>query len=243
MDDGMLRGKAAIVTGGSKGIGRAVAEAMARAGADVLVTSRHADEVEAAAREMSAATGGRVEGMACDVRDAAAVRAMVEACVQRFGGLHVLINNAGVSGGFAPVDEITVERWDQVIETNLSGVFYACRAAVPVMREGGGGWIINVASLAGKNPFAGGTAYNASKFGLVGFTEALMLDVREHDIRVCSIMPGSVNTHFFPGGPAPEHAWMLQPEDIARTVMDLLRYPDRALPSRIEIRPSRPGKR
>lgn len=241
--DGTLQGKAAIVTGGSKGIGRAVAEALARAGASVLVTSRHADEVEAAAREISEATGGRVEGIACDVRDAAAVQAMVDACVRRFGGLHVLINNAGVSGGFAPVDEITVERWDQVIETNLSGVFYACHAAVPVMRDGGGGWIINVASLAGKNPFAGGTAYNASKFGLVGFTEALMLDVREMGIRVCSIMPGSVNTHFFPGGPAPEHAWMLQPEDIARTVMDLLAYPDRALPSRIEIRPSRPSKR
>ena len=241
--DATLQGKAAIVTGGSKGIGRAVAEALARAGASVLVTSRHADEVEAAAREISAASGGRVEGMACDVRDAASVRAMVEGCVERFGGLHVLVNNAGVSGGFAPVDEITVERWDQVIETNLSGVFYACHAAVPVMRSGGGGWIINVASLAGRNPFAGGTAYNASKFGLVGFTEALMLDVREHGIRVSCIMPGSVNTHFFPGGPAPEHAWMLQPEDIARTVMDLLADPDRALPSRIEIRPSRPSKR
>jgi 3-oxoacyl-[acyl-carrier protein] reductase len=241
--DEMLRGKAAIVTGGSKGIGRAVAEALAAAGASVLVTSRHADEVEAAAREMSAATGGRVEGMACDVRDAAAVRAMVEACVQRFGGVHVLVNNAGVSGGFAPVDEITEERWDQVIETNLSGVFYACHAAVPVMRAAGEGWIINVASLAGKNPFAGGTAYNASKFGLVGFTEALMLDVREHGIRVSCIMPGSVNTHFFPGGPAPEHAWMLQPQDIARTVMDLLRFPANALPSRVEIRPARPSKR
>jgi 3-oxoacyl-[acyl-carrier protein] reductase len=241
--DEMLRGKAAIVTGGSKGIGRAVAEALAAAGASVLVTSRHADEVEAAAREMSAATGGRVEGMACDVRDAAAVRAMVEACVQRFGGVHVLVNNAGVSGGFAPVDEITEERWDQVIETNLSGVFYACHAAVPVMRAAGEGWIINVASLAGKNPFAGGTAYNASKFGLVGFTEALMLDVREHGIRVSCIMPGSVNTHFFPGGPAPEHAWMLQPQDIARTVMDLLRFPANALPSRVEIRPARPSTR
>jgi NAD(P)-dependent dehydrogenase (short-subunit alcohol dehydrogenase family) len=176
------------------------------------------------------------------VRNAAEVARLVERAADEFGGVDVLVNNAGV-GGFAPVDELSVEKWDQIIETNLSGVFYACHAAIPHLRRRGGGWIINIASLAGKQSMAGGGAYNASKFGLVGFSEALMLDVRDDDIRVNYIMPGSVNTHFFEGGPRDENAWMLQPDDIAQTVMDLLRFPSRALPSRIEIRPTRPPKK
>jgi NAD(P)-dependent dehydrogenase (short-subunit alcohol dehydrogenase family) len=236
-----LRGRAAVVTGGSKGIGRAIAQALAGAGLNVVITSRHEDEVVAAAQEMTAAGGGRVLGVRCDVRDHEDVRRMVETTVAELGGLDVLVNNAGV-GGFAPVDEMEVEQWDQILETNLSGVFYCCREAIPHMR-GKGGWIINIASLAGKNPFAGGAAYNASKFGLVGFSEALMLDVRQQGIRVNYIMPGSVNTYFNGKEPSEKNEWMIQPEDIARLVLELLRFPSNALPSRIEIRPSAPPQK
>jgi 3-oxoacyl-[acyl-carrier protein] reductase len=235
-----LTGKAAVVTGGSKGIGLAIARDLARAGAGVVITARNEDEVKRAADELSAETGGRVVGIRCDQREHRQVREMVEATVRELAGLDILVNNAGV-GAFAPIDEIEPERWDQVLETNLSGVFYCCREAVPIMRAKGDGWIINIASLAGKNPFAGGTAYNASKFGLVGFSEALMLDVRQHGIRVNYIMPGSVNTYFNGKEPSPENDWMIQPEDIAQIVMDLLAFPGRTLPSRVEVRPSRPG--
>ncbi|MDQ3555722.1 MAG: SDR family oxidoreductase [Gemmatimonadota bacterium] len=241
MENGM-EGRTAVVTGSSKGIGLAIAEAMVDAGMDVVISARNAEEVEEAASRLNARGAGRAVGQTCDVRDAAEVARLVERAVAEFGGLDVLVNNAGV-GGSAPVDQLSVEKWDQIIETNLSGVFYACREAIPHLRRRGGGWIINIASLAGKQSMAGGGAYNASKFGLVGFSEALMLDVREDDIRVNYIMPGSVNTHFFEGGPRDENVWMLQPEDIAQTVMDLLRFPSRALPSRIEIRPTRPPKK
>jgi 3-oxoacyl-[acyl-carrier protein] reductase len=152
------------------------------------------------------------------------------------------VNNAGI-GAFGAVDEMGPETWDRLIATNLSGVFYCCHEAVPLLRKRGGGWIINIASLAGKNAFAGGAAYNASKFGLVGFSEALMLDVRQHGIRVNYIMPGSVATHFT--GPSGGHGegdsdWMIQPQDIAQVVMDLLALPANSLISRVEIRPTRP---
>ena len=172
-----------------------------------------------------------------DVTDPAQVQAAVD-----LGGVDVLVNNAGV-GRFATVDEMPPEHWHQVIETNLTGVYYCCHEAIPHLRARGGGWIINIGSLAGKNPMARGAAYNASKFGLLGFSEAMMLDVREHGIRVCCIMPGSVDTHFNNKQPSPENAWMIQPEDIARLVMELLAFPENALPSRIEIRPTRPHTR
>ena len=235
-----LTGKTAVVTGGSKGIGLAIARDLAKAGATVVITARNEAEVKRAAQELSTETGARVLGLRCDQREYAQVREMVAAAVRETGGLHVLVNNAGV-GGFGPIDELDPEKWDQILETNLSGVFYCCHEAVPVMKKAGDGWIINIASLAGKNPFAGGTAYNASKFGLVGFSEALMLDVRQHGIRVNYIMPGSVNTYFNDKEPSPENDWMIQPEDIAQIVMDLLGYPARTLPSRVEVRPSRPG--
>jgi len=235
-----LSGKTAVVTGGSKGIGLAIARDLAKAGAAVVITARNEDEVKQAAEALAGETGARVVGMRCDQREHAQVREMVAATVRELGGLDILVNNAGV-GGFGPIDELDPEVWDRIIDTNLSGVFYCCREAVPVMRKKGDGWIINIASLAGKNPFAGGTAYNASKFGLVGFSEALMLDVRQHGIRVNYIMPGSVNTYFNDKEPSPENDWMIQPEDIAQIVMDLLGYPSRTLPSRVEVRPSRPG--
>jgi 3-oxoacyl-[acyl-carrier protein] reductase len=238
---GALAGKTAVVTGSSKGIGYAIAEALARADANVVVSARHAADVDEAARALDGLGAGRVVGVPCDMQEYDDVRRLIAAAGE-LGGLDVLVNNAGV-GGFARVDEISVEQWESIIGTNLTGVFYACREAVPQLRSRGGGWIINIGSLAGKNPFAGGAAYNASKFGLLGFSEAMMLDVREDGIRVCCVMPGSVNTWFNDKRPSPGNEWMIQPEDIARIVMDLLAFPENALPSRIEVRPTRPGRR
>ena len=240
-----LKGRSALVTGSSKGIGYAIAEAMVDAGLNVVVSARNAQEVQQAASRLSERSGGRAVGVVCDVRRPDEVQALVQRAVDEFGGLDVLVNNAGV-GRFARIDEMSVEDWHQVLDTNLDGVFYCCHAAVPHLKNRGGGWIINIASLAGKNALPGGTAYNASKFGLVGFSEALMLDVRQDKIRVNYIMPGSVNTDFSgPGGHSRSdaNAWMIQPEDVAALVMLLLRFPENALPSRIEIRPSRPPKK
>lgn len=242
-----LNGKVAIVTGGSKGIGRGIATALSEAGADVVLCSRDEAEAEHAAAEIAKGgagaetRAGRVLGVRADVRKLADVRHLVETAVEEFGGLDILIANAGVGGGFDPVDEIDPETWNRVIETNLSGVFYCCHEAVPEIKRRGGGWIITIGSLAGRYAFAGGTAYNASKFGLLGFTEALMLDVRHEGIRVSCVMPGTVDTHF--GGGQPDRdAWKLRPSDVARTVVHLMEHEDRALPSRVEIRPSQPKK-
>ena len=236
-----LRGKTAVVTGSSKGIGYAIAEALATAGANVVVCARNAEEVARAARELDERGHGRVVGVPCDMREYDHVRRLIGRAVEEFDGLDVLVNNAGV-GGFAAVQEMTVEHWHSIIETNLNGVFYACHEAIPHMTRRGGGWIINIGSLAGKNAFPGGAAYNASKFGLIGFSEALMQDVRQQDIRVSYVMPGSVATHFNDHTPDEKDAWKIQPEDIAQIVMDLLATPARTLPSRVEVRPSKPNK-
>lgn len=238
---GTLNGKTAIVTGSSKGIGYAVAEAIAREGGNVVVSARDEGEVQAAARRLDALGPGHVAAVRCDVRRHEDVRTLVQAAVD-LGGVDVLVNNAGV-GRFAPVDEMEPEQWHEVIDTNLTGVYHCCHEALPHLRARGGGWIINIGSLAGKNPMVRGAAYNASKFGLLGFSEAMMLDVRQHGIRVCCIMPGSVDTHFNDKEPSPENAWMIQPGDVARLVMELLAFPENALPSRIEIRPTRPKQR
>lgn len=238
---GSLHGKTAVVTGGSKGIGYAIAEALAKADASVLITSRHEDEVRAAAEKLDFCGTGTVVGIAADQRGHADVQRVMSAAAEQLGGVDILINNAGV-GIFGPVDQMSAEDWSTVLDTNLTGVFYCCREAVPLMKKRGGGWIINIGSLAGKNPFAGGAAYNASKFGLLGFSEAMMLDLRDQDIRVSCIMPGSVETHFNGNQPSAEGAWKIQPEDIAAIVMDLLAMNPRTLPSRIEVRPSKPRK-
>jgi len=237
-----LEGKVALVTGGSKGIGRAIATALCEAGSDVVVCSRNADEAIAAAEEVDFAGEGRALGVRADVCKLGDVKTLVDATVKEFGGLDILVANAGIGGGFGPVDEIEPDDWNRVIDTNLTGVFYCCREAVPKLKKRGGGWIITIGSLAGRYAFAGGTAYNASKFGLVGFSEALMLDVREHGIRVSCVMPGSVDTHFNDTEPMGED-WKLSANDVARSVLQLLDYDDRALPSRVELRPSRPIRR
>ena len=240
-----LAGKTVVVTGGTKGIGRAITESLVRSGANVSISARNADEIERAVDELNALGAdrqGRAVGFVCDVRDYAQVKPFLAGTVEQFGGVDVLVNNAGI-GIFAPVESLSVEDFRAVIETNLCGVFYCCHEAIPLMKKRGGGYIINISSLAGTNAHPRMAAYNASKFGLNGFSEALMQEVRHDNIKVSYIMPGSVNTEFGGDEPSDEQSWQLRPEDVARVVMDLLSYPDRALPSRIEIRPSRPPKR
>ncbi|MEO6223497.1 MAG: SDR family oxidoreductase [Vicinamibacterales bacterium] len=231
----------AIVTGGTRGIGYGIAQALLESGAKVLITGREATRVsEAVARLSAHATGsGAVAGRVVDVRQRAAVDALVADAVKEFGSLNTLINNAGV-GHFLEVENTTDDDWARVIDTNLTGVFYCSRAAIPAMRQAGGGWIINMASLAGRNYFANAAAYCASKAGLVAFSEALMLEVRNDNIRVSVVMPGSVATEFSgPSNHQADESWKLTAGDIAEVVMDLLRHPSRSLPSKVEIRPAR----
>lgn len=230
-------GNIAIVTGGSRGIGRGIAEALLEKGWKVWICSRSQDSVDRAVREMAAK--GPIQGRAVDVRDQGQVERFVREVAQTERRIDCLVNNAGL-GHFAPVDEVSGDRFRETIETNLNGCFYFIRAVSPAMKERGSGWIVNIASLAGKNPFAGGAAYNASKFGLVGLSEAAMLDLRPHGIRVAAILPGSVNTEFGGGHGSAGQDWKLQPSDIAAMVLHLLSYPDNALPSLVEMRPSRP---
>ncbi len=237
-----LAGKTAIVTGGTKGIGRAIAESLVMAGVNVSFSARHEDEIERAAAELNERGVGRAAGYFCDVRDEAQVRAYFAQTVEVFGGIDILVNNAGI-GMFASVESMSADDFRAVIETNLCGVFYCCHEAIPLMKQRGGGYIINISSLAGTNAHPRMAAYNASKFGLNGFSEALMQEVRHDNIKVSYIMPGSVNTEFGGDQASDENSWQLQPPDVAKTVMDLLSYPDRALASRIELRPSRPPKK
>jgi 3-oxoacyl-[acyl-carrier protein] reductase len=236
------RGKTAIVTGGTRGIGRAIAEAFAREGMNVCVGARNIDEVKQTVRELEGISDAGVTGAACDVRVYEEAESLVAHAVEEFGGVDVLVNNAGV-GLSKMVEETAPEEFRAVLETNLFGVFYCCRAAIPEMKKRGGGYIINISSLAGANPHPRMAAYNASKFGLNGFSEALMQEVRHDGIKVSYVMPGSVNTEFGGGSVSEENSWQLQPEDIARVVVDLLRHDERSLPSRIEIRPSKPPKK
>ncbi|HEX6904500.1 MAG TPA: SDR family NAD(P)-dependent oxidoreductase [Thermoanaerobaculia bacterium] len=225
-------GKTAIVTGGSRGIGRGVVEALLEAGWRVRFCSRSPESVERAQGEFAARFGDAVQGRAVDVRN----QEEVDAFVGQESRIDCLVNNAGL-GVFAPVDELTGDQWREVIETNLSGCFYFLRAVAPAMKRQGSGWIFNVASLAGKHAMPGGAAYNASKFGLIGMSEAAMLDLRPHGVRVAAILPGSVNTEFGWGG---DGSWKLQPGDIASMILHLLSYPPNALPSLVEMRPAKP---
>jgi NAD(P)-dependent dehydrogenase (short-subunit alcohol dehydrogenase family) len=237
-----LSDKSAIVTGGTKGIGRAIAEALVREGIDVCVTARHQEDVDSAVRELADLGKGRAIGYPCDVRDYEQVKELVTQAADKLGGPDILINNAGI-GMFETVESMSPEDFRAILETNVFGVFYCCHEAIPRMKQRGGGYIINISSLAGANPHPRMAAYNASKFGLNGFSEALMQEVRHDNIKVSYIMPGSVNTEFGGDEPSADQSWQLQPADIARVVLDLIRHDDRALPSRIEIRPSRPPKK
>jgi 3-oxoacyl-[acyl-carrier protein] reductase len=230
----------AIVTGGTKGIGFAIAEALLNEDASVFVCGRNEKDLASAIERLGSIC--EVAGALCDVRDEVQVRAMLNECAEKFGGLDILINNAGIGYFGKTVEELTPDEFRQTLETNLFGVFYTCHHAIPLLKKRGGGYIINISSLAGQNAHAKMSAYNASKFGLNGFSEALMQEVRHDHIKVSYICPGSVNTDFGGDTASPEKAWQLQPSDIAEVVIDLLRIDKRALPSKVEIRPSAPPK-
>src|SRR5215218_1911811 len=233
-----LNGKTAVVTGGTKRIGYSIAEALALAGANVFICGR--DESDLNRSKNSLAARGRVDGCVADVRSEDHVRTMLEKCEQTFGGLDILVNNAGVGINGKTVEEMSGDEFRQTLETNLFGIFYACHHAIPIIKKSGGGYIINISSLAGQNAHPRMAAYNASKFGLNGFSEALMQEVRGDNIKLSYICPGSVNTYFGGDTPSDDQSWQLQPEDIAQVVIDLLEMPQRALPSKVEIRPSLP---
>lgn len=236
-----MKDKIAVVTGGTKGIGYAVAESLLKKGAKVFICARDKFELKRALERLSAS--GAVDGEVCDVRSEAQVEMMLAECVRVFGGVDILVNNAGIGIIGKTVEEMTASEFEQTLQTNLFGVFYTCHHAIPLMKQRGGGYIINISSLAGQNAHPKMAAYNASKFGLNGFTEALMQEVRADKIKVTAICPGSVNTYFGGDTPSDDQAWQLQSEDIAQVVVDLLEMNERALPSKIEIRPSNPPKK
>jgi len=233
--------KICLVTGATRGIGRAIAKMMLEEGAQVAICGRDQTAVDQAVSELGAETSGKVAGKAADVRNHEDIAGLFRFMDDSFGGIDVLVNNAGV-GVFRSISDFSVADWQLTLETNLSGVFYCCREAFPRFERRGGGYIVNISSLAGKNPFAGGAAYNASKFGLNGFSEAMMLDKRNDNVRVSYIMPGSVATEFGGHGPESGSDWKIHSEDIAEIVRTLLRMPERTLISRVEVRPSKPKR-
>jgi len=228
----------ALITGGSRGIGLGIAAALVADGVAVSITGRDERALEAARQHL----GGTALAVRADVQDEHDAEKAVEETVARFGGLDILVNNAGI-GAFVSVADMPPAQWRQVMQTNLDGVFYCCHAAIPHLRRRGGGWIINISSLASKNPFTGAGAYCASKAGLNAFSEVLMQEVRHDNIRVSYILPGSVATGFASRGDQGSGEWKLTPEDVAQVVVDLIAHPARSLPSRVELRPSRPPVR
>ena len=236
-----LAGKVALVTGSTRGIGRAIAESLAAAGATVAVSARREKDVSETVATMKQ-NGWDVLGSACDVRRYDEVTALMAYVADEAAGLDILVNNAGV-GIFGSIAELSTESWDQVIGTNLTGVFYCSHAALPYLKKRGGGAIINISSLAGKNAFKGGAAYNASKFGLEGLSEAMMLDLRYQNIKVAYVMPGSVATEFAGRGSGDGDDWRLSSEDVADVVMGILAQDHRALASRVELRPFQPPQK
>src|SRR5262252_3444356 len=237
----MAETRVALVTGGTRGIGAAIVRRLAADGFAVFLSGRTDDSVRAAL-DRFAKEGLSVRGFPADARREEDQRRLVESAAREGGRLDVLVNNAGI-GRFAPVDEMEPEDFREVLETNLFGPFYAIRAAAPLMKKVGGGFIVNIASLAGVNAFAGGSAYNASKFALLGFSEAAMLDLRHAGVRMATVLPGSVATDWSHSHGNQDASWMLAPEDVAEAVADLVRFPDRAIASRIDLRPSKPPKK
>jgi 3-oxoacyl-[acyl-carrier protein] reductase len=240
-----LKGKVAVVTGGTRGIGRAIAEHLLDEGVAVALCGTRQKSVDDAVDQLS--PRGRVFGMVADVSKIDDVRRFIAAAHAEFSALNILVNNAG-AGTFANVAQLTPEAWDKMIALNLSGVHYCCNAIMPIFQHAGGGDVVNIGSLAGVNAFAGGAGYNASKFGLVGYSEAMMLDHRYDGVRVSLIMPGSVDTEFGRAGSAGEAArarseWKIAAEDIADIVVSVLKMPGRTTVSRVEVRPSRPPRK
>jgi NAD(P)-dependent dehydrogenase (short-subunit alcohol dehydrogenase family) len=237
----MVKDKVVLITGGSKGIGYGIAEILLAQGAKVAITSRSQAAADEAAAQLKINDNNNVIGIASDVSKLADEENAVKKTVEAFGKLDVLIANAGV-GHFANIKDLSSEQWNQTIDTNLTGVFNSVKASLDEIIATQG-YVITIASLAGTNFFASGTAYNASKFGLVGFSQALMLDLRNDGVKVSTIMPGSVATYFNGHVPNPEDAWKIQPEDIGKLVLDLLTMNPRTLPSKVEVRPSMPPRK
>ncbi|GLU55666.1 SDR family oxidoreductase [Dyadobacter frigoris] len=232
--------KTALITGGSKGIGYGVAEVLIKEGIQVAITSRSQKSADEAAAKLNKIRDGFAIGIESDVRSLESQQNAVKVILEKWGQLDYVIANAGV-GHFAPIYDLTVEQWQETIDINLTGVFFSAKASLAALKETKG-YFINISSLAGTNFFPDGTAYNASKFGLVGFSQAMMMDVRKDGIKVSTIMPGSVATEFADHTPSEKDAWKIQPEDIGQIVSDLIKMPARTLPSKIEVRPSVPGK-
>lgn len=234
-----LNNKVAYITGGSKGIGFGIAKALFDLGMRVAISSRHLSDTQKAASSLSN-DESKVLALESDVNSMASEKEAVKKVMDHFGQLDVLIANAGV-GHFASIESLTEEDWKSMIDTNLTGVFHSVKASLDELKKSKG-YIITIASLAGTNFFENGAAYNASKFGLVGFSQAIMLDLRKHDVKVSTIMPGSVATHFNDHTPSDADSWKIQPEDIGQIVADLLQMPARTLPSKVEVRPSKTAK-
>jgi 3-oxoacyl-[acyl-carrier protein] reductase len=235
-----LQGKVAFITGGSKGIGFGIAKVLLQKGIHIAITSRSLESAQKAANQLSvfAADSAKVLALEADVRNYQQQQDAVKATESTLGSIDIVIANAGL-GVFGSIEDITIEGWNQVIETNLTGVFYTLKSTLSSLKKTKG-YYITISSLAGTNFFAGGTAYNASKFGVTGFTQAAMLDLRTHGIKVSTIMPGSVSTYFNGNEPSQKDAWKIQQEDIGELVVDLLKMNPRTLPSKIEVRPSSP---
>jgi 3-oxoacyl-[acyl-carrier protein] reductase len=236
-----LEGKTALITGGSKGIGYGVAASLMAQGMKVAITSRSQSSANEAAAELNKAGTGEALGLEADVRSFESQQQAVKQMLNKFGKIDLLVANAGL-GHFASVEDMTVEQWNEVIDTNLTGVFYSIKSCLPALKESKG-YIISISSLAGTNFFAGGAAYNASKFGLTGFTQAVMLDLRQEDIKVTTIMPGSVATYFNNHQPNDQDGWKIQIEDLGQMVVDIMHMHPRTLPSKVEVRPSKPPKK
>jgi len=235
-----LKGKTAFITGGSKGIGFGIAQKLLANSMNVVVTSREQSSADEAAEKLNSedSSKGKAIGIAADVRNYEEQENAIAKTIKEFGSVDVIVANAGL-GHFGSIEELTIEQWNEVIDTNLTGAFYSFKASLDALKESKG-YYISISSLAGTNFFAGGSAYNASKFGVTGFTQAAMLDVRQSEVKVSTIMPGSVSTHFNGNEPSDKGDWKIQPEDIGELVLDLLKMNPRTLPSKIEVRPTKP---
>ena len=232
-----MKNKVALVTGGTKGIGLAIVQAFIKQGMKVCFTGRSQASIHKAISKINGNPNDLL-GISVDVRDQVGMQQLVEKCLVKWQKIDIVIANAGI-GHFATIEEMTYDQWNEVIDVNLTGVFNTIKPAVDAIRNSQG-YIITIASLAGVNFFAKGTAYNASKFGLVGFTQAMMLDLRKYGVKVSTIMPGSVSTYFNNHTPSDDDAWKIQPEDVAQITIDLLKMPANTLPSKVEVRPSMP---
>ena len=235
-----LGNKSALITGGTKGIGYGIAEALLKEGINVAITGRTKKTAEEAAKRLNSNGNDRAQaiGLEADVRNYESQQKAVKETLIQFGGIDIVIANAGL-GHFGSVEDISIEQWEETIDTNLSGPFYSLKAKIEQLKKNKG-YFITISSLAGTNFFKGGSAYNASKFGLTGFTQAVMLDLRDQGVKVSTIMPGSVSTHFNGNEPDADDAWKIQIEDVGKLIVDLIKMNSRTLPSKIEVRPSMP---